>query len=446
MTEQHVVAIVGGATAGAEAAAVLAERGVRVVVFEQNARPFGKIEDGLPRWHQKQRVKEYENIGEKLKSPGVHFVPLTRLGRDMGFGELVGECGFSAILLANGAWRDRPLPVPDVDRYVDRGLVYQNTLVYWFNHYNEASYDGPHIHVPDGAIVIGGGLASLDVVKICMIETVQRALRARGIDVDMHTLERKGALRVVEEHGLTLEALGVEPCTLYYRRRAIDMPIADVPEDAPPEVVEKRKAVRAKILDNLASKHGFRFAPLHAPHSLIIEDDRCVGVRFWHTEQVDGRLRTREDLPLVEVRGALTISSIGSVPEPIAGIEMDGEYYRFTDEETGEYRPIPGVFGLGNVITGRGNIKVSQKHGRHIAERVARGWLGLEAGEGTPTQPVRDAAHAVAEEVARYLESRPPLTDEQVSCIMERVERRQREVGYDDFDAWLARHTPPDRE
>jgi NADPH-dependent glutamate synthase beta subunit-like oxidoreductase len=48
---QHAVAVVGGATAGAEAAGMLAARGVTVVVFEQNPRPYGKIEDGLPRWH-----------------------------------------------------------------------------------------------------------------------------------------------------------------------------------------------------------------------------------------------------------------------------------------------------------------------------------------------------------------------------------------------------------
>ena len=72
---KYVVAIVGGATAGAEAARVLAGHGVEVVVFEQNKRPFGKIEDGLPRWHAKQRAKEYVKISDKLKTDGVTLVP-----------------------------------------------------------------------------------------------------------------------------------------------------------------------------------------------------------------------------------------------------------------------------------------------------------------------------------------------------------------------------------
>jgi len=64
---QHIVAIVGGAVAGSEAASILADQGFLVVVFEQNDRPYGKIEDGLPRWHEKQRNKEYEKMNGEGK-------------------------------------------------------------------------------------------------------------------------------------------------------------------------------------------------------------------------------------------------------------------------------------------------------------------------------------------------------------------------------------------
>ncbi|MHA7839703.1 MAG: NAD-binding protein, partial [bacterium] len=46
-SQGHQVAVIGGATAGAEVASRLADRGVSVTVFEQNIRPYGKIEDGL---------------------------------------------------------------------------------------------------------------------------------------------------------------------------------------------------------------------------------------------------------------------------------------------------------------------------------------------------------------------------------------------------------------
>ena len=177
-TNRHVVAIFGGACAGSTAADLLAARGVEVVVFEQNLRPYGKIEDGLPRWHRDQRRMEYRRIDGRLDKPGVHFVPRTRLGADITF-EDVTTWGFSAVLLANGAWRDRPLDVPEADRWVDRGLVYQNPFIYWFNHACEAGYAGRRYDVPVGALCIGGGLASIDVVKVFQLETYGRALRGR---------------------------------------------------------------------------------------------------------------------------------------------------------------------------------------------------------------------------------------------------------------------------
>ena len=80
-------------------------------MFEQNDRPYGKVEDGLPRWHTALRRKEYDLIDAKLQRDGVHFVPRTAIGRDLDFADLLGSWEFDLIVLANGAWRDRPLPV-----------------------------------------------------------------------------------------------------------------------------------------------------------------------------------------------------------------------------------------------------------------------------------------------------------------------------------------------
>jgi NADPH-dependent glutamate synthase beta subunit-like oxidoreductase len=224
-TPRHVVAVVGAATAGAEIAHILAKRGAQVIVIEQNPRPYGKIEDGLPRWHVKQRRDEYEEINRRLDHPNIDFVPLTRMGADINYDDLRQYWGLSAVVLAHGAWRDRPLAVEGADQFIDRGLVYQNRLIYWFNHYPEKAYDGPRYDLPPGAIVIGGGLASIDVVKVLQIETALKALRARGIEEDMLRLEREGLEPVLAARGLKYAALGVAPCKLYYRRRVLDMPL-----------------------------------------------------------------------------------------------------------------------------------------------------------------------------------------------------------------------------
>ena len=123
----HAVAVIGGATAGAEVASRLAERGVHVTVFEQNPRPFGKIEDGLPRWHTKLREKEYERITQALTHPLIHVLPNTSIGSDIAFKSLLDEWQFSAVVLANGAWRDRPLSVssgPKPETLIGKGFEY----------------------------------------------------------------------------------------------------------------------------------------------------------------------------------------------------------------------------------------------------------------------------------------------------------------------------------
>jgi len=220
----HFIAIFGGAVAGAEAAFQLSKKGFRIVIFDQALLPYGKIEDGLPKWHYKLRDKEEANINSKINQPNIRFVPGVKLGRDVEFEDII-TWGFSAIILATGAWRDRPLPVDGIDAYVDKGLYYQNSFVHWFNHKHESNYKGQELHINDNALVIGGGLASLDVAKILMFETVKKALKNHGIEENIFTMEH-GIHRVLEKHNLTLEDLGISGCTLFYRRRAIDMPLS----------------------------------------------------------------------------------------------------------------------------------------------------------------------------------------------------------------------------
>ena len=213
----HFVAVIGGAISGSVAAEILADSGIRVAVFEQNTRPYGKIEDGLPRWHVAQRRQEYARIDARMKKPNVYFIPSAKLGRDFDLPQLL-KWGFSAVILANGAWRDRDLGVPEVEQYVGKGLVYQNPFIYWYNHKNEKDYHGPRYETPDEDTVVGGGLASIDVVKVLQLENYERALRARGIQTSMHELE-KSIPEVCKAHGIKPEELGVKGCLLIYRRR-----------------------------------------------------------------------------------------------------------------------------------------------------------------------------------------------------------------------------------
>lgn len=446
---QHVVAIVGGAVSGSVAAEILADKGCEVIVFEQNDRPYGKIEDGLPRWHNKQRKMEYGKIDVRLDKPNIHFVPRTKLGRDIDFEDLAKSWGLSALLLANGAWRDRPLEVPGIDDYVNRGLVYQNPFIYWFNHKNEKSYDGPRYEVPEGALCVGGGLASIDVIKVIQLELYERALKKRGIEVDMYTLEHEGIPDVCKEHGINdPKELGVKNGVLIYRRRTEDMPLAQEPDNATPEQKKKTEATRKKILDKCQEKFLFTFEDRRLSQKAIVEGDRLKGLVVSETK-VEGRKADPVPGTEREMRADMIISSIGSVPEKIKGINMKGEYYTYKSWDTGEYEGIPGVFGLGNVVTGQGNIRASFVHGQFVAKHLIENYLGIGESRdiSAAETPAQAKGAAGAEKVAQHVASKAPLAPEKVKEILDRVRRRQREVGTEGgYKAWIQKHTPTDLE
>ena len=441
----HLVAVIGGATAGAEVAGRLAGHGVRVVVFEMNPRPFGKIEDGLPRWHVGLRQKEYETIRAKLARPGVEFVPCTKVGRDIPFEAIAREWGFSAVILANGAWRDRPLPVEGADAYVGRGLIYQNPFIIWFNHAGEPDYKGERFTPLDGALVLGGGLASIDVAKVLMLETTRAKLRERGIEMDLVELEVKGIPKQLEKHGLRFEDLGLAGCTLFYRRRIEDMPLAEIPEHADEKRREKTMNARKRLLEKAQEKYGFHVEPLAAPEALLVENGRVVGLRLRRTRMENGKLVDTDET--FERRGPYVISSIGSIPEAIPGIPMKGELFAFTDWEVGRLDGYPSLFSVGNVVTGKGNIVASRKHAAQVYEDALASFLGLEedghAGEAALPSRADAGAAQTAGHVAAHLAQAEPPAPEVVDAILARVRERQRAVGYDgNLAAWLEQATP----
>ena len=321
--------------------------------------------------------------------------------------------GLSALLLANGAWRDRPLPA-SIDDFNGRGLAYQNPFVYWFNHQLDADYRGPRFTVPDGAIVIGGGLASIDCVKIINFVLYGEALRARGIDVDVETMEHEGLPKILADHGLTQEALGVRGATLFYRRRAEDMPLVSA-DDGNSARAAKLEATRVKLLTKVLDKYLVRFEPLCSPVGPMVqgvgEDAHLRGVRFQKNAHVDGELVATDEI--LEVPTDLVVSSIGSIPELIAGIPAKGELYVWKDWETGELASDGGskLHGLGNALTGNGNIVESRKSSKRVMAQVV---------EMALSQQPLDAASVVAWVNARWSE-----------------------VGYaGDYRAWMQEHPP----
>ena len=359
-----VVLIIGGAVSGSTAVKKLTDEGIRCVVVEQNKMPYGKIEDGLPRWHEKQRINEYFKIDDIISHELVDFVPLTRIGKDVSFEEIY-NMGWSCIYFANGAWKDRSFPIKEIEEFDN--FYYQNPFVYWFNHYHESSYNGPNVNVKDDAIVIGGGLASIDVCKITQLELVRQKVESKIENFDIIEMEHKGIPKYLEQYDMKYEDLGIKGTTLVYRRNIENMPLTTIPEDATPEMVEKRKLARRKILNNTLDKFLFKVAECTQPVGLSYENNILNGIEVIENKIIDGKLIAKENSNKI-LHGNTFISSIGSLPAPIQGIPMDGSTYNITDEDSGKFDELEKVHGMGNAITGKGNIKASRVSAKTVGD------------------------------------------------------------------------------
>lgn len=407
---RYVVVIVGGAVAGSEAVFQLRKAGCIVICIEQNPMPYGKIVDGLPRWHVEQRIKEKKKIDEKLNHPDVHFIPNTKIGEDLSFHEIYEDWKVSVVLLASGAWKDRPLEIKGIEQYQGKGLVSQNPLVQWFNHYVEKGYTGPQLELPDDIIVVGGGLASLDVLKICQIELTQKALEKRGIQIDMLSLEKKGIPKTLKDHQLQWEDLGLKGTTLFYRRTIKDMPLASFPENPTEEQMNKVQNLREKILRNFQTKYLFQVQASHLPVKLIVKNGRLQGLCFVKTEIVDSKITPISGTEK-KVTANLIVSSIGSIPSLIPSVPSKGVYYDIKDRKTGEINGLHNVFALGNAVMGKGNIQVSLHHARAVSEHVLK---------------VLDS------------HSELKLNEAERRRILQRVRQRQESVGYSGtYQNWM---------
>ncbi len=359
-----VVLIIGGAVSGSTAAKKLTENGIRCIIVDQNRLPYGKIEDGLPRWHDKQRINEYSKIDEIMGHDLVDFVPSTKIGKDISF-EDIYSMNWSCIYFANGAWKDRNFPIDGIDNFSN--FYYQNPFVYWFNHYHENDYNGPEVNIQDNVLVVGGGLASIDVCKITQMELVKQKIQSQIKDVDVIKMEHQGIPKYLEENNIKYEDLDIKGTTLIYRRDIENMPLTTIAPDAKPELVEKRKKARRKILNNTQEKFLFNVSECTQPIGLDIVNDSLEGLEVIKNEIVDNKPTQVENSNQI-LKANTIISSIGSLPEPIDGIPMSGSTYDIIDEDSGKFNNLDKVHGMGNAITGKGNIKASRISAKTVGD------------------------------------------------------------------------------
>ncbi len=447
--KSHYVAVIGGSVSGSEAAAMLADQGVRVVVIDQNALPYGKLEDGLPKWHHNLRDKQERDIDQKLDHDRVRFIPNMKIGKDFGFKDLV-DLGFTAVILANGAWKDRPLPVPGIEKFRDKELIYQNDLLKWYNHYHEPGYKGKRYKVQDKAVIIGGGLASLDVMKIVMMELVERALKeklGKDLIVNQFELEKKGIDKYLLQFDIKYEDLGIEGATLVYRRQAKNMPLKQ-PQGGTQEAKEKAQIVSQRILDNYKKKFRFHFIPEATPIDYIEEDGKLKGLVLQKLRTLDnGKLKKIEGETITVYTNQI-ISSIGSIPEKIEGIPYDGDSIKTEgDDSISRVSGYTNVFAIGNAVTGKGNIKTAKEHGSMVTQKLLDNYLqkntqAFDMELEAYNEEIRQKTDIKIAEIFKQLFDKAAPDDVTVDHIWEVSKTYQDRVGYKDYQSWIETHRP----
>jgi hypothetical protein len=118
---------------------------------------------------------------------------------------------------------------------------------------------------------------------------------------------------------------------------------------------------------------------------------------------------------------------------------MSGEVYKIKDDLTGELEGAPGIFVVGNAVTGRGNILVSRKHGRTVSQRMIEQYLlGVASGYEEVFQRAENEARGKIAAVADRLSGQAPLQPEKVADLLSKIELQQKRVGYSgNYRQWI---------
>jgi hypothetical protein len=280
-----------------------------------------------------------------------------------------------------------------------------------------------------------------------MIELVKQGLQEKkGIEVDIFTIEKQGPAKILDTYNTSLQEMGIEPCTLFYRRDAEDMPLYPRKKDTP-EGIEQARKVSKKLLDNYAAKYLFNFEPRSVPKAIIEEGGRFAGMQFQRLDIRDGKLFELEGA-VYDFKTEFLVSSIGSLPEETPSLPIAGNYLRTVGDDSCRVEGYENVFAVGNVVTGRGNILESRKHGREITDLIIDEHLIAKVDPmGDKYEDlfrrIKGDVDEKIDEIRKSLTKAKLPSNDKVDFILRKTTELQRRVGYDgNYPGWAAANKP----
>ncbi len=165
------IAIIGSGPAGLAAGHDLALMGFRPTIFEMEPAPAGMLYTGVPGYRLPASLIRAEiSVIEAL---GVEIRCNTEIGKDIPFDQLRKD--YAAVIIAVGAKRSRPLPIPGTDAIgVYGGVDFLRDVAL-----------GKQVELGSRVIVIGGGNVAYDVARTVLrqeeYDVSRTAARLRGV-------------------------------------------------------------------------------------------------------------------------------------------------------------------------------------------------------------------------------------------------------------------------
>ena len=197
-------------------------------------------------------------------------------------------------------------------------------------------------------------------------------------------------------------------------------------------------------MNNYLKKYKFNFKPLRVPIDFIEENNILKGLVLQKVTVYNGRIVPIEN-EIEELRSDLIVSSIGSLPEQIDGLEYEYNTLKMRKHVDYHVFGFDNVFAVGNAVTGRGNIQESKQHGHKITRRIIDEHLTDDALEEwlnnintTIKQAVLDSMDSIIEEIS----SKDIQPEHIIKGILDRTKAINDGNGYTNYGEWVEKHRP----
>jgi len=330
------IAVIGSGPAGLAAAHDLALMSFRPTIFEMEPVPAGMLYTGVPDYRLPSELIRAEIA--VIEALGVELRCNTEVGKDISFEQLRKE--FAAVIIAVGAKRSRPLPIPGNDAIgVHGGVDFLRDVAL-----------GKAVQLGARVVVIGGGNVAYDVART--------VLRQEEYDVSRTAARLRGVQQV---HLVCLESLEEMPADTVEIIEGAEEGVARHNSWGPREILVQE-------LDGRKFVRGVRFVRCVS----VYDENRRFAPKFDESKE----FVLECDAVLLSVGQSADLRFLDAARD---GLEMRGPQQIINDPATGA-TSAPDVFVAGDIAYGPKLLIHAIASGKQAARSVYRHLTGKEIG------------------------------------------------------------------